>query len=158
MKSAALALIGMIFCGVSPAFAQWGAEAGVLYLTQDNDGNTTTVLPMLNYKILTKDSFILSAQVGGTAYRDESTDKTFLIGVLRVNPEYQLGASKFSIEGLIGVQSWESKGTKLDLGARLNFGLQDLTDSYVDQAYLGGGVIDHENKTTYYTLGVKKWF
>ncbi|MNJ96726.1 hypothetical protein D3C87_144570 [compost metagenome] len=136
-----------------------GAEIGALYLSQSSGGNTTTVLPMLNAKLWNKDSFAINTQIGGTAYKDQSTDKTFTIAVARINPIYQIAESKWSVEGLLGLQAWEGKGgAKADFGARVNYDIKDLSQSYLDDASLGAGTVAHEEAVTYVTLGVKKWF
>ncbi|GEM_PF-3923318 len=146
----------------SIAFAQshskLGAEIGGLYLTQSGGGNTTTVLPMLNYKFLKAEKFKLNIQAGATVYLDHSSDDKFFVGVARVNPIYQI-AEKFSLEGLLGTQFW-AEGSKfnLDLGGRVNYSLSDMTKNYLDDVFAGGGVITHEEAVTYFTLGVKKWF
>lgn len=135
-----------------------GAEAGFIYLKQDGGGNTTTVFPFLDLKVWGVDEFSLNAQVGATAYKDEATSKTFAIAALRVNPIYQISAM-FSVEGLLGVQAWESKGgAKTDFGARMNYRVNAISDNWINDVYLGAGTIAHDDPTIYMTLGLKKWF
>lgn len=166
MKRIFLSLIALsTFAYTSSIYSQeissssrFGAEAGLLWLSQSKGGNTLTVLPAFNVRILDHNTFSLNAQIGATAYKDDRSDKNFWIGVLRFNPIYKIEDSKFSIEGLLGVQLWETKGMKADIGLRANYDVQEWTHQYLDQVFLGGGIITHDNQTNYLTLGLKKWF
>ena len=135
-----------------------GVEAGVLALSQSGGGDTTTVLPLINFKLWTQENFTVVAQAGGTAYKEASMDKTFGIGVLRINPLYRFADTAFSVEGLLGVQAWEGRGTKADLGLRVNYNVRAWTNEYLDEAFAGGGTINHDNVTNYFTVGFKKQF
>jgi hypothetical protein len=136
-----------------------GAEIGGLYLSQSGGGNTTTVLPMINLKVLERGTFKLNAQAGATAYLDDSSDDRFFVGVARVNPTILIEKTQMSLEGLFGFQYWdEGKKINLDLGARLNYNILDLSKKYLDEAFVGVGIITHSETATYFTLGVKKWF
>ncbi|MNK89338.1 hypothetical protein D3C87_1093460 [compost metagenome] len=135
--------------------ATWGVEAGLLYLNQSSGGDTTTVLPMLNGRLWHSGPWGLNAQVGATVYKDANSDKTFSIGVFRLNPLYQIADTKFSLEGLLGVQKWEDQDAKADLGLRLNYGFES---AWLSELFVGGGSVQQDETTNYLTLGLKKWF
>lgn len=136
-----------------------GLEVGGMYLSQNGGGNTTTALPMVNYKLLTSNRFELRVQLGATAYLDDATDDKFFVGVARFNPLYHIGETKASVEGLLGAQYWEEgSSVNLDLGGRLNYNISEITKNYLDEAFVGGGIISHDESVTYVTVGIKKWF
>lgn len=137
----------------------YGVELGALYLNQDDGGDTLTVLPMINKKLIGGVDFQLNAQAGATAYKDSRTEQSFMIAVLRLNPIYNITGSRYSLEGLLGLQSWESESSvQFDYGLRGNVDLKDYFQDLVDQAFIAVGRIENENKVTYFTMGLKKWF
>lgn len=135
-----------------------GAEIGIMYVAQNAGQNTTTVLPMINYKALAYGNMSLSAQAGFTGYKDAQSGNVRSIFVVRLNPEYKISDSDFSVEGLIGIQQWESRGAEADFGLRVNYSSDIIKNMWIDEAFAGGGRINHVVETNYFTLGVKKWF
>ena len=157
-----ISLLLLLVC--SSVFAQtefpnsFGAEVGAMYVSQNGGQNTTTLLPMLNYKILNHGAFGVNAQAGVTGYKDAVSGNVRSIFVARINPIYQIPESDFSVEGLIGIQQWESRGAEADYGMRVNYTTDSLQAVWADQVFLGGGKINHIIDTNYFVLGLKKWF
>ncbi|WP_142699596.1 hypothetical protein [Bdellovibrio sp. ZAP7] len=135
--------------------SNWGVEAGALYLNQSSGGETTTILPMLDGGLWLSGNWALNVQIGGTAYKDSSTDKTFTIGVARINPVYRIPATKFSVEALLGMQKWEEQDAKADLGLRGNY---VVGNDWLSELFFGAGSVQHDEVTNYVTVGMKKWF
>ena len=139
---------------------RFGAELAAQYLSQNGDGETYTVLPMLNYRLLENENrFQLNVQVGGTSYMDDASDDRFFVGVARVNPIYKMDMEKITLEGLFGAQYWDMHNSiKPEVGARANYDVQALTSKMIDEVFAGGGVIFHSKQVIYATVGFKKWF
>lgn len=137
----------------------WGLEAGFLSLHQSSGGNTTTVLPLLNWHFLKYDQYDLGLQFGGTVYKDAGTGKSFGISALRLTPSYRFSESSLGLEALLGAELWEAReGLKTDLGVRLNYRLSEPWLSVLNELFIGGGQIFHADPVSYLTVGAKAWF
>lgn len=163
MMKLILALSAIMFS--HPVMAQmtsmpgWIAEASVLHLTQENDGETTTVLPMLGIQVWKHDNFEVHSKLGFTLYKNQSTDKTFGVGVLHLNPSYQLSEKKWSLEAVLGIQYWE-EGTETiaEFGARMNYDITIATNHLLGRVFLGATTINTKEKTIALALGISKDF
>lgn len=154
-------IVGFLFGIItfSNVQANFSAELAALYLSQDNDGETFTALPMLGYNVFRQENFELTAKLGLSAYKDAKTDDTFLVGVIHLNPSYKIATTKFSVEAILGAQYWETSETfEMEFGARVNYNISELTKGHMNEIFAGGSMITADEDTLSLTIGLKKNF
>lgn len=132
----------------------FGVEIQGLYISQDNDGETLTLLPMFDFAFLFYKEFSLQAQFGATLLKD-FPEHRFWATVYRLVPTYTPESQDFSIEVPFGVQFWEGRGAKADIGGRF---IHPISMSWVDEVILGGGWISEDDPAYYFAIGLRKWF
>lgn len=162
-------IFGLVVLSLMPVFSKanetegsssaWSVEAGILNLSEESGGSTTTVLPAIGYQLFNRNQIDIAMQVGATAYLDQSTDDTFGILALRINPTYTFTESRWVAEGVLGFQSWEGESLlSADIGLRANYDISTIANDYVSRVFVGVGIIDRKDRVTYLTLGLKKQF
>lgn len=146
-------LASSAFEGASREANPFGVEVQGFFISQDDNGDTLTLLPMIDFSFLSYGEFSLQAQLGATLLKD-FPEHRFWSSVFRLAPTY-MPSENFSIELPLGVQWWEGEGVKADLGARFVY---QISQPWVDDIFAGGGWISDDKTTYHLSLGVRKWF